>query len=97
MLHSLAPCLGPKKQFNLKNKSSVKNKALNTVSSKGLKNMLDNFSIKNKPLIVTGDFNVVHQQKDIWNIPSFIKLRIAGIFDVGMYNIDRNVIFMPKY
>ena len=32
----------PKKQFNLKNKSSVKNKALNTVSSKGLKNMLDN-------------------------------------------------------
>ena len=33
---------GPKKQFNLKNKSSVKNKALNTVSSKGLKNMLDN-------------------------------------------------------
>ena len=20
-----------------------------------------------------------------------------GIFDVGMYNIDRNVIFMPKY
>ena len=30
------------------------------------------------------------------NIPSIIKLNIAGIFDVGMYNIDRNVIFMPK-
>ena len=31
------------------------------------------------------------------NIPSVIKLNVVGIFDVGMYNIDRNVIFMPKY
>ena len=31
------------------------------------------------------------------NIPSLIKLDVVGIFDVGMYNIDRNVIFMPKY
>ena len=31
------------------------------------------------------------------NIPSVIKLDVVGIFDVGMYNIDRNVIFMPKY
>ncbi len=30
------------------------------------------------------------------NIPSVIKLKVVGIFDVGMYNIDRNVIFMPK-
>ncbi len=30
------------------------------------------------------------------NIPNIIKLNIAGIFDVGMYNIDRNIIFMPK-
>ena len=31
------------------------------------------------------------------NIPSVIKLNVVGVFDVGMYNIDRNVIFMPKY
>ena len=31
------------------------------------------------------------------NIPSIIKLNVVGIFDVGMYNIDRNIIFMPKY
>ena len=30
------------------------------------------------------------------NIPSVVKLKLVGIFDVGMYNIDRNVIFMPK-
>ncbi len=30
------------------------------------------------------------------NIPSIIKLKVVGIFDVGMYNFDRNVIFMPK-
>ena len=30
------------------------------------------------------------------NIPNIIKLNIAGIFEVGMYNIDRNIIFMPK-
>ena len=30
------------------------------------------------------------------NIPNVIKLNVAGIFDVGMYNIDRNIIFMPK-
>ena len=31
------------------------------------------------------------------NIPSLIKLNVVGVFDVGMYNIDRNIIFMPKY
>ena len=31
------------------------------------------------------------------NIPSVIKLKVVGVFDVGMYNIDRNVIFMPKF
>ncbi len=31
------------------------------------------------------------------NIPSVVELNVVGIFDVGMYNIDRNVIFMPKY
>ncbi len=51
-----------------------------TYWDKHMKNMLDNFSIKNKPLIVTGDFNVVHQQKDIWNIPSFIKGGSPGLF-----------------
>ena len=30
------------------------------------------------------------------NIPSIIKLNIVGIFDVGMYNIDRNVIFVSR-
>ena len=30
------------------------------------------------------------------NIPSVIKLNVSGVFEVGMYNIDRNVIFMPK-
>ncbi len=30
------------------------------------------------------------------NIPNMIKLNIAAIFEVGMYNFDRNVIFMPK-
>ncbi|MEC8100432.1 MAG: FtsX-like permease family protein, partial [Pseudomonadota bacterium] len=30
------------------------------------------------------------------NLPSIVRLKVAGIFDVGMYNIDRNVIFMPK-
>ena len=32
----------PRKQFNLKLKPSNKSKALNTVASSGLKNMLDN-------------------------------------------------------
>ena len=30
------------------------------------------------------------------NIPSIVKLNVVGIFDVGMYNFDRNVIFMSK-
>ena len=30
------------------------------------------------------------------NIPSIVKLKVIAIFDVGMYNFDRNVIFMPK-
>ena len=32
----------PKKQFTLKSKSNTKSKALNTIKSEGLKNMLDN-------------------------------------------------------
>ena len=31
----------PKKQFTLKSKSNTKSKALNTIKSEGLKNMLD--------------------------------------------------------
>tara|TARA_B100000886_G_scaffold336492_1_gene295394 strand:- start:634 stop:1581 length:948 start_codon:yes stop_codon:yes gene_type:complete len=30
------------------------------------------------------------------NIPSIVKLNVVGIFDVGMYDFDRNVIFISK-
>jgi lipoprotein-releasing system permease protein len=30
------------------------------------------------------------------NIPTVTKLNVSGIFDVGMYNFDRNIIFIPK-
>jgi exodeoxyribonuclease-3 len=45
---------------------------------KNLKEFIDSFTCK--PLIVTGDFNVVNDVNDIWNIKTLMKANSPGVF-----------------
>ena len=53
---------------------------------KSIKQIIDNY--ENKPLIVTGDFNVANQEIDMWNSKTYHKHKSPGILkeEIEMFN-----------
>ena len=53
---------------------------------KSIKKLIDDY--KSKPLIITGDFNVVNNEIDMWNPDTYNKHKSPGIFkeEIEMFN-----------
>lgn len=62
------------------------------VWDKSIKSIIDSFT--EKPLIITGDFNVVHKEKDIWNPDTYKKGGSPGVLKEEIHMFDK---FIENY